>query len=69
MLITSNSTQNMQKTQKVQKYKKLIFKKNHQKKSADLYKPVLNKIMTIHEQYVKHNFVAPLKQLIFVNGD
>ena len=34
---------------------------NKQIENADLYKPVLNKIMTIQEQCVKYNFVAPLK--------
>ena len=28
--------------------------------NADLYKPVLNKILTTCELYVKYNFVAPL---------
>ena len=31
---------------------------------ADLYKPVLNKIMTIHEQCVKYDFVAPLTNIL-----
>ena len=30
--------------------------------NADLYKPVVNKIMTIREQYIKYNFVAPLNK-------
>ena len=32
--------------------------------NADFYKPVLNKIMTTHEQCVKYNFVAPFTELI-----
>ena len=31
--------------------------------NTDFYKPVLNKIMTRHEKYVKSSFVAPLKSL------
>ena len=43
MEITLNSTQTRKKTQKVQKDKKESVK------NADLYKPVLNKIMTTPE--------------------
>ena len=28
---------------------------------TDVYKSVLNKIMTMHEQYIKYNFAAPLR--------
>ena len=37
------------------KDEKLVFQKN-----ADLHKPVLNKIMITHDQWVKYSFVAPL---------
>ena len=46
--LTSNSTQNKQKTQKAQKKKKTSFPKEFVE-NADFYKPVLNKIMTSHE--------------------
>ena len=45
--------------EKAQKDKKLESVEN-----AYLYKPVLNKIMTTHKQYVKYNFVAPLMRLL-----
>ena len=41
MRITSNWTQNRQKTKKRRKIESV--------ENADLYKPVLNKIMTTHE--------------------
>ena len=40
------------------KHKKTSFPKE-QVENTDLYKPVLNKIMTTQEQCVKYNFVAP----------
>ena len=48
MKITSNSTQNRQKTQKAQNDKKTSFPKESVE-NADLHKPVLNKIKTKHE--------------------
>ena len=42
-----------------QKDKKLNFPKVNVEK-AGLYKPLLNKVMTTHEQHVKYNFIAPL---------
>ena len=48
MNITSNSTQNRQKTQKAQRDKKTSFPKELVE-NADLYKTVLNKIMTTYE--------------------
>ena len=39
---------------------KISFPKE-QIENTDLYKPVLNKIMTAQEQCVKYNFVAPLR--------
>ena len=32
-----------------------------QVENTDLYKPVLNKIMTTQDQCIKYNFVAPLR--------
>ena len=55
--ITWNSTKNWQKTEKVQKDKKLVVQKNRQKIQ---YKTVLNKIMATYEKCIKCNFVAPL---------
>ena len=46
--IISNSTYNRQKTQKIRKTKKTSFPKESVE-NADLYKPVLNKIMTAHK--------------------
>ena len=48
MKITSNSTQNRQKTQKSQKDKEASFPKESVE-NADMYKTILNKIMTTHE--------------------
>ena len=45
--------------QKVQKDKKTSFLKE-QVENTDLYKPVLNKVMTSQEQCVKYNFMVPL---------
>ena len=49
-----------QKTQNKQRDKKTSFPKE-QVENTDLYKPVLNKIMTTQESCVKQNFVAPLR--------
>ena len=57
MKITSNSEQAENK--KRRKTKRNSFPKE-QVENTDLYKPVLNKIMTTQEQCVKYNFVAPL---------
>ena len=46
---------------KALKDKKTSFPKESLE-NADLYKPVLNKIMTTHEQYVKYNFVVPWRK-------
>ena len=46
-------------TKKRRKIKKTSFPKE-QIENTDLYKPVLNEIMTKQEQCVKYNFVAPL---------
>ena len=46
MRVTSNSTQNRQKTRNARKDQKLVSQKIE---NADLYKPLLNKIMTKHE--------------------
>ena len=43
----------------MQKDRKTGFPKEYVE-ITDLYKPVLNKIMTIQEQCVKYNFIAPL---------
>ena len=48
MKITSSSTQNRQKTQKVQNDKKASFPKKSVE-NVDLHEPVLNKIKTKHE--------------------
>ena len=48
MKITSNSTQNRQKRQKVQSDKKTSFLKELVE-NADLHKPVLNKVKTTNE--------------------
>ena len=57
MNVRSNSTQC-----KKQKYKKLVSQKESLE-NADLYKPVLNKIMTTHKYFLKYNSVALLKGL------
>ena len=44
---------------KTQKDENLVLPKE-QVENADLYKPVLNKIMTTCKKYIKYNFVAPL---------
>ena len=51
---------------KAQKDENLVLPKE-QVENADLYKPVLNKIMTTPEEYVKYNFVALLTEKIIVN--
>ena len=43
----------------MQKAQKTSFPKESVENTG-LYKPVLNKLMTTHEQCVKYNFVAPL---------
>ena len=48
MKITSNSTHNRQKSQKSTERQKTNFPKESVE-NADMYKPVLNKIMTAHE--------------------
>ena len=48
MEITSNSTQNRQKTQKMPERQKTSFSKESVE-SSDLYKHVLNKIRTAHD--------------------
>ena len=55
---TSSSEQavNTKSTER-QKKKKTSFKQE-QVENTDLYKPILNKIMTTQEQYVKYDFVA-----------
>ena len=58
--LTLNSTQNSQETQKAQKDQKTSFPKESVE-NADFYKPILNKIMTMHEWCVEYNFIAPLK--------
>ena len=45
---------------KTQKNENLVLPKE-QVENADLYKPVLNKIMTTRESYIKYNFAAPLR--------
>ena len=59
------SIQNRQKTQKAQKDKKTSFPKE-KVENTDLYKPVLNKVMTTQEQCLKQNFVAPLNNKNFM---
>ena len=51
---------NRQKTQKAQKDKKNSYVRE-KVENTDLYKPILNKMMTTHKQCVKHKFVAPLR--------
>ena len=46
--LTSNSTQNRQKTQQTQKDKKTSYR-NESVENADFYKPASNKIMTTHK--------------------
>ena len=46
---------------KTQKEENLVLPKKYVE-NTDLYKPVLNKIMTICEWYMKYNFVAPLNK-------
>ena len=60
--ITSNSKQNRQKTQNRESRKSSFLKE--QVKNADLYKPVLKKIMTTHKEYLKLDFVAPLNCIL-----
>ena len=52
------------KHKKHRKTKKTSFPKE-QIENRDLYKPVLNKIMTAQEQCVKYNFAAPLRKVYF----
>ena len=56
-LITLNSKQSRQKTQKAQEDTKLVFQ-NELEENTGMCKPVLNKIMTTHEIHVKYNFLA-----------
>ena len=58
MKSTSSSEQavNTKSTER-QKKKKTSFQQE-QVENTDLYKPILNKIMTTQEQYVKYDFVA-----------
>ena len=58
MNITSNSGQ-IRKHKKRRKTKKTSFPKE-KVENTDLYKPVLDKVMTTQEQCVKQNFIAPL---------
>ena len=60
MKITSNSEQAV--NTKAQKDKKTSFQKEWVE-NTDLYKVVLNKIITTQEQCVKYEFVAPLTNL------
>ena len=56
----STSNQEQAVITKAQKDKKTSFP-IEQVVNTDLYKPVLNKIMTTQDQCIKYNFVAPLK--------
>ena len=47
---------------KTQKDENLVLPKE-EVENADLYEPILDKIMTTRENYIKYNFVAPLKFL------
>ena len=49
---------------KTQKDSNLVLAKE-QVENADLYQPVMNKIMTTREQFIKCNFVAHLKTMTF----
>ena len=59
MKSTSSSEQavNTKSTERQKKKKKTSFQQG-QVENTDLYKPILNKIMTTQEQYVKYDFVA-----------
>ena len=58
MKSTSSSEQAVNtKSKERQKKKKTSFQQG-QVENTDLYKPILNKIMTTQEQYVKYDFVA-----------
>ena len=61
MKITSNSEQAV--NTKAQKDKKTSFQKEWVE-NTDLYKVVLNKIITTQEQCVKYEFVAPLTNYV-----
>ena len=56
--IILNSKQNIQKIQITERSKARFSKE--QVGNAELYKPVLNKIMTTHEEFIKYNFAALL---------
>ena len=52
-------TKNRQKTQEITERQEVGFPKE-KVENTDLYKPILNKIMAIHEQCVKYNLGASL---------
>ena len=60
MKSTSNSEQAVI-TKKAERQKKQTSFPKEQVENTDLYKPVLNKIMTTQDQCIKYNFVAPLR--------
>ena len=59
--ITSNSEQ-AENTKRAERQKNQF--PNEQVENIDLYKPVLNKIMTTQAQCLKYNFVAPLRFVV-----
>ena len=58
-MMTFNSNQNRQKIQNTKRRETSLLKE--QVRNADLYKSVLNKIMTTHAECTKYNSVTPLK--------
>ena len=59
MTIMSNSeqTENTKNAEKQTRFPK------EQVENTDLYEPVLNKIMRTQEQFIKQDFLAPLKHI------
>ena len=57
--MSSNSKQNRQKNSEHRKSKNQFLKE--QVENTDLYKLVLNEIMTTDEECIKLNFEAPLR--------
>ena len=50
---------------KAQKDENLVLPKE-QVENEDFHKPVLNKVMTTRQKFIKYNFVAPLK-IVLIN--
>ena len=56
--MTSNSKQNKKKAQNTERRTTRLLKEKVE--NSDLYRPVLNKIITTHEECKKYNFEASL---------